>query len=89
MMDGWYDGGMGVAGWLLMTLFWVALIAVIVWAVANLFPARAGREEPFAFAERPEDILDRRLAHGELDQTAYDELRARLRAARTERGSGR
>ena len=39
MMDGW-DGGMGVTGWLLMTVFWVALIAGIVWAVGNLFPSR-------------------------------------------------
>lgn len=81
MMDGW--DGMGVAGWFLMTVLWVVLIAAIVWAVANLFPARGPREG--AGAERPEEILDRRLARGEIDPATYDELRARLRAARAER----
>lgn len=82
MMDGW-EGGMGAGGWILMAVLWFALVAVIVWAVANLFPSRAGRDE--SAPERPEEILDRRLARGEIDQAAYDELRAKLRAARAER----
>lgn len=83
MMDGWY-GDMGAGGWLLMTLFWVALLGVIVWAVASLFPSRRESADGLP-AERPEEILDRRLARGEIDQTKYDELRARLRTARAER----
>ncbi len=82
MMDGW-DGGMGAAGWIVMMLFWVGLVAVIVWAVANLFPSRAGRAE--GVPERPEEILDKRLARGEIDPQTYDELRAKLRVARAER----
>lgn len=82
MMDGWY-GDMSVAGWLLMMLFWVALLGVIVWAVARLFPARHGA--PGELAERPEEILDRRLAQGEIDQETYEAMRARLRTARAER----
>jgi putative membrane protein len=82
MMDGW-DGGMGAAGWIVMMLFWVGLVAVIVWAVANLFPSRAGRAE--GVPERPEEILDNRLARGEIDPQTYDELRAKLRGARAER----
>lgn len=81
MMDGW--DGMGVAGWFLMTVLWVALIAAIIWAVASLFPSR-GPGGP-ASAERPEEILDRRFACGEIDVVTYDELRAKLRAARAER----
>ena len=84
MMDGW--DGMGVAGWFLMTVFWVALIAAIVWAVANLFPGRGSYEPTSAERpERPEEILDRRLARGEIDSSTYDELRGKLRAARAER----
>ncbi|HUH15465.1 MAG TPA: SHOCT domain-containing protein [Gaiellaceae bacterium] len=66
-----------------MTLFWVVLIAVIVWAVARIFPAR--RDGVEAAAERPEEILDRRLASGEIDAAEYDDLRAKLRSARAER----
>jgi len=35
--------------------------------------------------ERPEEILERRLAQGEIDPAAYDNLRAKLRTARAER----
>ena len=84
MMDGW-DAGMGVAGWLLMTVFWVALIAAIVWAVANLFPGRGATESSDERPARPEEILDRRLARGEIDSATYDELRNKLRVARAER----
>ena len=82
MMDGW--DGIGAAGWFLMTVFWVVLLAAIVWAVANLFPARGTSDAPSA-ADRPEEILDRRLARGEIDAATYDELRAQLRGARAER----
>lgn len=81
MMDGW---DMGVGGWFLMTALWVGLLAAIVWALASLFPARSGGGDVLA-AERPEEILDRRLARGEIDPATYDELQAKLRGARTER----
>jgi putative membrane protein len=85
MMNGFY-GGMGAGAWVLMVVFWVALIALIVWLVATLLPrggqAEAGRE----FAERPEEILDRRLAAGEIDAETYDALSAKLRSAHAARG---
>ena len=83
MMDGW--DGMGVAGWFLMTVLWVFLIAAVVWAVANLFPGRGAAESASERAERPEDILDRRLASGEIDSATYDELRGKLHASRVQR----
>lgn len=84
MMDGW--DGIGVAGWLLMTVFWIVLVAAIVWAVANLLPGRnAGESRSVERSERPEEILDRRLASGEIDASTYDELRTKLRAGRAER----
>jgi len=84
MMDGW--DGMGVAGWFLMTVFWVALIAAIIWAVGNLFPGRnSGEPTSVGRSERPEEILDQRLARGEIDSSTYDELRTKLRTARAER----
>jgi len=80
MMDGWYDG-MGAGGWILMSLFWVVLIAAIVWAGARLF-ARPGAVDFIEGAsERPEEILGRRLARGEIDAATYEALRAKLREA--------
>ena len=78
MMDGWYDG-MGAGGWVLMTLFWVVLVAVVIWAVTQLFP---GQRESRGDDETPEDILDRRLAHGDIDPETYDRLREKLGGSR-------
>ena len=81
MMDGWYDG-MNGGWWILMIVFWVGLIAAIVWAGALLF-ARPGEVDHSSGAgERPGEILERRLASGEIDAETYDTLREKLRAAR-------
>jgi putative membrane protein len=76
MMWGW--NGMAAGGWIIMTVFWVALIALTVWAVAALFPR--GRTDDGARRETPEDILDRRFARGELDADDYREMREELRS---------
>jgi uncharacterized membrane protein len=67
MMDG-FDISPG--GWIAMLLFWTVLVLVVVWAVSQLRPA--------APAERPLEILDQRLARGEIDTATYDQLRAKL-----------
>ncbi|GAA0466876.1 hypothetical protein Aca07nite_71830 [Actinoplanes capillaceus] len=36
-----FCGAMGLAGWLVMLLFWVALIAAVVWGITRLFPDRS------------------------------------------------
>ena len=41
---GW--GGMGWGGMIGMVLFWVVLIAAIVWAVSRLLPGRQAPTEP-------------------------------------------
>jgi len=84
MMNGINDG-MGAGGWLLMSVFWVALIAVIVWVVAALFTREGTRDAASGLAERPDEVLDRRLASGEIDPATYDTLRAKLREARSAR----
>lgn len=81
-MNGW-NGGMGAAGWLFMSLFWVLLVVVVVWAAAHLFP---GRRDTVAtvtgpapeLGEQPQQILERRLASGEIDVETYETLRATL-----------
>jgi putative membrane protein len=80
MMDGSY--GMGGWSWIVMALFWLALIALIVWIGIRLFPTRGERSGEL---ERPEELLDRRLARGEIDADTYDTLREKLRVARAQR----
>jgi len=71
--DGWWNGGMIVMG-----VFWLALIALGVWAVLHLArhrgsnviaPTGAGN------AESARHILDRRFASGEIDPQTYAEHR--------------
>jgi putative membrane protein len=76
MMGHWY-GLMGAGDWVLMSVFWVALIALLAWAFASL----VGRNERGSndSDERPEEILNRRLARGEIDTQTYNTLRDTLR----------
>ncbi|WP_372735159.1 SHOCT domain-containing protein [Nocardioides sp.] len=86
-----YDGvGWGWGWMMLMPLLWIALLGVIVWAVVHLSGSgdrRAPRDAPpLPQRESALEILDRRLATGEIDQAAY--LQARdLIAGRTPRSS--
>lgn len=79
MMNGW-NGGMTWEGWFFMGLFWVLLLGVIVWAAAQLFPGRRDTR-PAETAEGPREILDRRLASGEIDLDTYEKLRRTLGVA--------
>jgi putative membrane protein len=80
-----WSGGMGAAGWVLMSVFWVILIAAIVWALAALFGRSDRSAGGVTISERPEEILDRRLASGEIDTETYEALRTKLRAAHAQR----
>ncbi len=82
MMDWGY--GMGGAGWLLMTGFWVVLIAVLVGLAAWIFP-RQGRPTQVGDAASARELLDQRLARGELDIETYRAIRDELARARTTR----
>jgi putative membrane protein len=85
MFRGFHEG-MGAGGWVLMSLFWVGLLAVIVWAIARIVPGRSDHaresqhsaEAPRRTGDEPLEILDRRLASGEIDVETYDQLRANL-----------
>jgi putative membrane protein len=72
MMD-WNNNGSGWgAGMVIMVVFLVALIALGVWAVMRL---NRRSDEPGQSAESPRQILDRRFASGELDETQYAQAR--------------
>lgn len=61
----------GVGGWLLMIGFWGAVLGAVLWAVTRLFPTG----EPPSSAEQ---LLDSRLAAGEIDPDTYRQVRAEL-----------
>jgi putative membrane protein len=82
-MMGWYGGGMGSGMWLFMGLFWVALLALIVWLVVQLLPSR-NRPAPGGH-DPAQEILDRRFARGEIDEQTYAAQRAVLADTRGSR----
>lgn len=85
-MMGGYGWGMVPWMWVFMGVFWVLLIGLIVWLVVKLLPGggpatsgAAGQAGGSAL-----EMLDRRLAAGEIDVQTYHEIRAALLAARRE-----
>lgn len=89
-MMGWYGNGMSSGGWVFAGLFWIALIALIAWLVIRLLPSQresrvgASSEQWPATPgpESPFEILDRRLAEGDIDAPTYEAHRAALTATR-------
>ena len=75
MMDGWHHD-MDAGNWILMAVFWIAFLVLAAWVITSVLSGRGRQSEPL---ERPEEILDRRLAAGEIDTKTYDKLRAKLR----------
>ena len=70
-----YGGGMGAGGWIAMTVFWVALLVLIAWAVARAFPSISNRGDATPRQETSREVLDRRYAAGELDTETYRSMR--------------
>jgi putative membrane protein len=66
-MWGWYPPW----HWLAMSGVWVVVLALAIWAAARLFPAAGTRPGP-------RELLDERLARGELDLEQYRLLRREL-----------
>ena len=74
-MMGWYGNGMGSgAGWIVMLLVWGSLIVFGIWVVTRLTRG----DSPPPASETPRQILDRRLAAGEIDGEEYAETRRLL-----------
>jgi len=84
-MMGWYaGGGLGSFGWLGMGVFWLVLIGLIVWLVVRLLPG-SGRGATRNTGESALEILDRRLANGQIDVEPWQAQRAAILTARGDR----
>lgn len=89
MMD-WYGGGgtsLAPVMWMVMGLFWLGLLALIVFLVIRLLPGTgtahanptpAPTPMPTGTFESPEQILDRLFALGEIDEQTYRTRRTAL-----------
>lgn len=64
---GWTDGG----GMILMAVIWILIIGLGIWLVTWL----TRRDKSVPRQETPRQILDRRLAAGEIDAAAYAQAR--------------
>ena len=83
-----YGFGWGWGGMLLMllgTLLFLALLAVLIWAVVRFASGKMTMPVPPATGAPPTspsalEILRQRYARGEIDATTYEQMRARLEA---------
>jgi putative membrane protein len=67
----WHMHDTGAGWWVLMTLGWLAVVALAVWAVGSLARGRDGERE----APSAREVLDRRLAEGDITVEEYQRLR--------------
>ncbi len=68
-MMGYFGSGYGFTGWVFMIAFWAAIIWLIVWAIKQFSSSK----------ESSHDVLDKRLAKGEISRKEYLELKKTLR----------
>ena len=83
-MMGSYGNGMGSLGWLGIGAFWLLLLGLIVWLVMRLLPGSSGRT-PSPTGNSAAEILDRRMANGEIDMPAWQAQRAALQGTQDDR----
>jgi putative membrane protein len=79
-----YDFGWG--GMLLMSIFWIALLVVLAWALIRWINGRTTTPVPPYTGVPPTgpsalEILRQRYARGELDTATFEQMRERLEAA--------
>ena len=82
-MMGWYGNAMGSLGWLGMGVFWLLLLALIGWLVMRLLPS-SGRTTR-STGDSAAEILDRRMARGEIDVPAWQTQRSALQSTQDAR----
>jgi uncharacterized membrane protein len=75
-----YGNNMGTEGWIFSILGTVIIVALIIAAVLWIASNQSAGAK--ASAESSGELLDRRLASGEITSGQYEELRERLGAAR-------
>ena len=84
-MMGWYgNGSLGSLGSLGMGVFWLILLGLIVWLVVRLLPVSGGGPSRNT-GESALEVLDRRLANGQIDLEPWQAQRAALLGVQDDR----
>jgi putative membrane protein len=83
-MMGSYGNGIGSLGWLGIGVVWLLLLGLIVWLVMRLLPGSSSRTS-HPSGDSAMEILDRRLASGEIDVPAWQAQRAALQGTQDSR----
>jgi putative membrane protein len=87
LVSGWQYGGWGMmgpgmmggfAGMGLMSLFWMVVLGLIIWAVVAGVRSIAGSRGTDYAAASPTDVLKRRYARGEISKEEYLDKRKNL-----------
>jgi putative membrane protein len=73
---GLFGGEMGPLGWVATGAFWVLILGLIVWVIARLLPGST--KTTSTAGDSPMEILNSRLASGEIDLAAWRAKRAAL-----------
>lgn len=74
MMGSFFGGGMGFFGWFFMIIFWVAMIAIVVF----LIKAIADGGKSGGSSNRQEDVLEilkKRYAKGEISKEEFKKMK--------------
>ena len=78
MMSVWGGGWISWTMYLGMIVFWVGVVALIVWGVKGLAGSAAARSAPQLPFESAPDVLKRRYAAGEIDAAEFEQKRREL-----------
>lgn len=79
----WYGGGWALWQVALMTLGMMASLALLIWAVYALLVASNRSASPRQRGDAPQQILQQRLARGEIAKEEYRRLRELLATGAT------
>lgn len=74
-------GSWGWIGMILAALFWIAILAAVIWLVYRVARSQGWTREGRGH-DRPEEILRERYARGEIDRETYDRMLEDLRRGR-------
>ena len=83
-MMGSYGNGIGSLAWLGMGVFWLLLLGLIVWLVIRLLPGTTGRTSHHT-GDSAAEILDSRMASGEIDVSEWQAHRGALQGTKDNR----